>query len=105
MIAGIVKFEVKDEIKKQLADIEVARKHLAQVIEGCKKVPGMKEKLFIMDPETYAQGAALIFDTQENWEAYQKSDLFKTTVLDICEGEPRIETYLYSASLTGGVFI
>ena len=105
MIAAIVKFEVKDEVKKQLADIEVARKHIAQVIEGCKKIPGMKEKLFIMNPETLAQGAALIFDTLEHWEAYQKSDLFKTTVLDICEGEPRIETYVHTASLTGGVFL
>jgi hypothetical protein len=105
MIAAIVVFEVKDEIKKLLADKETVRKHLAQVIEGCKKVPGMKEKLFLMNPKTYGQGAALIFDTQENWEAYLKSDLYKTTVLDICEGEPRIEVYVHTASLTKGVFI
>ena len=103
MLAVICKFEVKDEVKKQLADMEVAKMHIAQVIEGCKKVPGMKEKLFIMDPKTYAQGAMLIFDTQDNWEAYRKSDLFKTTVLDICEGEPRIEVYVHTASLTRGV--
>ena len=105
MLAIICKFEIKDEVKKQLADIEVAKKHLAQIIEGCKRVPGMKEKLFIMNPETLAQGATLIFDTQENWEAYRKSDLFKTTVLDICEGEPQIEIYVHTASLTGGVHL
>jgi len=105
MIATIVRFEVKDEVKKLLADTEAVRKHLAQVIEGCKKVPGMKEKLFIMNPKTYGQGATLIFDTQENWEAYLKSDLYKTTVLDICEGEPIIEVYVHTASLTKGVLI
>ena len=105
MLAIIVRFEVKDEVKKQLADIEVAKKHIAQVVEGCKKVPGMKEKLFIMNPQTFAQGAMLIFDTQENWEAYLKTDIFKTTVLDICEGEPKIEIYIHTASLTGGVLL
>ena len=105
MLAIIVTFEVKDEVKKQLADKENSRKHLAMVIEGCKKVPGMKQKLFIMNPKTYGQGATLIFDTLEHWEAYKKTDLFKTTVLDICEGEPRIEIYEYTASLSDGVLI
>lgn len=105
MLAVICTFEVKDEVKKQLADTKVARKHIAKVIEGCKKIPGMKEKLFLMNPQTYGQGAALIFDTQENWEAYRKSDLFKTTVLDICEGEPRIEVYIHTANLKDGVLL
>lgn len=103
MLAIICTFEVKDEVKKQLADMEAARKHIAKVIEGCKKMPGMKEKLFLMNPKTYAQGATLIFDTQEHWEAYRKSDLFKTTVLDICEGKPIIEVYVHTASLSKGV--
>ena len=105
MFAVICIFEVKDEVKKQLADMDVARKHLAEIIEGCKKVPGMKEKLFVMNPKTYGQGATLIFDTLENWEAYRKSDLFKTTVLDICEGEPQIDIYVHTASLSGGVLL
>ena len=103
MLAIICTFEVKDEVKKQLADVEGARKHLAQVIEGCRKVPGLKQKHFIMNPKTYGQGALLIVDTMENWEAYRKSELFKTTVYDICQGEPRIEIYAYSANLKDGV--
>jgi len=105
MLAIICTFEVKDEVKKQLADVEAAKKHLAQVIEGCKKVPGMKQKYFIMNPKTYGQGAMLIFDTQENWEAYRKSGLFKTTVLDICQGEPRIEIYVHTGNLKDGVLL
>jgi len=105
MIAVIVKFELKEEVQKQLADIEVARKHIASVVEGCRKVPGLKEKFFIMDPKTLAQGAMLIWETQEHFDAYLKSDEFKTTVLDICQGEPNIETYVHTANLTDGVLI
>ena len=105
MIAAIVKFELKDEVKEQLADIEVAKNHINKVVEDCRKVPGLKEKFFIMDPKTYAQGAMLIWETQEQFDAYVKSDLFKTTVLDICQGDPRIEVYLHTANLTEGVLL
>jgi heme-degrading monooxygenase HmoA len=105
MIAAFVKFELKDEIRKKLADIDVAREHIRNVVEGCRKIPGLREKLFIMDPATYAQGAMLIWETREDFDAYLKSDEFKATVLDICKGEPVIETYVHTASLTGGVFI
>ena len=105
MIAAIVKFEVKDEMKKQLADIEVAKNHINNVVEGCRKVPGLREKFFIMDPKTNAQGAMLIWETQEHFDAYLKSDEYKTTVLDICEGEPSIEVYIHTANLTDGVLI
>jgi hypothetical protein len=42
MIAAIVRFEVKDEVKKQLAETNAARKHLRKVVEGCRKIPGLK---------------------------------------------------------------
>lgn len=54
MIAVIVRFDVKDEVKKALADTDVARKHLQKVVEGCRQIPGLKEKYFIMDPKTAA---------------------------------------------------
>jgi hypothetical protein len=59
----------------------------------------------IMDPKTYAQGAMLIWETQEHFDAYLKSDEYKTTVLDICEGEPSIEVYVHTANLTDGVLL
>ena len=105
MIAVIVKFEVKDEVAKQLADANVAKKHIQQVVEGCRKIRGLKEKLFIMDPETAAQGAMLLWEKQEDFEAYLKSPEYKATVLDICKGEPSIETYVHTANLTDGVLI
>ena len=105
MLAVIVKFELKDDVRKQLADINVARKHIQQVVEDCRKTPGLKEKYFIMDPKTAAQGAMLIWETQEDFDAYLKSAEYKATVLDICEGEPRIEVYVHTANLTDGVLI
>ena len=105
MIAVIVKFQVKDEVKKVLADVEVAREHIQKVVEGCRKIPGLKEKYFIMDTDTYAQGAMLIWDNIEQFEDYLKSAEYQATVLDICEGEPRIEIFTYTANLTDGVLI
>lgn len=105
MIAVLVRFDVKDEVKKELANKEAARQHLQEVIKGCRQVPGMIQKYFIMDPDTYAQGAMLLFDTRENFEKYSKTELFKQTVYDICEGTPRIEFYQHTANLKDGVFI
>jgi heme-degrading monooxygenase HmoA len=105
MIAAFVKFELKDEVRANLSDVDVVRAHIQSVVEGCRKIPGLKEKLFIMDPDTYAQGAMLIWETMEQFEAYLKSDEFKETVLDICRGEPVIETYVHTASLMNGVLI
>jgi heme-degrading monooxygenase HmoA len=47
----------------------------------------------------------LIWESQEQFDAYLKSDEFKATVLDICKGEPVIETYVHTANLTDGVLI
>ena len=105
MIAVIVKFQIKDEVRKQLADIEVAREHIQKVVEGCRKIPGLKEKYFIMDPATYAQGAMQLWESRENFEAYLKSDEYRETVLDICQGEPSVEVFVHTANLTDGVLI
>ena len=105
MIAAIVRFELKDEIRDMLADTEVARRHISKVVESCRKIPGLKEKFFIMDPRTFAQGAMLIWETQEHFDAYLKSEDYKATVLDICKGEPSVEVYIHTANLTDGVLI
>jgi quinol monooxygenase YgiN len=105
MIAAIVRFDVKDEVKELLADSRAAREHLQKVVEGCRKIPGLKEKYFIMDPATYAQGAMLLWEKREDFDKYLKSPEYKATVLDICQGKPRVEVYAYTANLTDGVLI
>lgn len=105
MIAAIVKFQLKDEVREQLADMNVAREHIQKVVEGCRKIPGLKEKYFIMDPVTYAQGAMLLWESREYFEDYLKSEEYKETVLDICKGEPSVEVFVHTANLTDGVLI
>ena len=105
MIAAIVKFQIRDEVREQLADMDVARDHIQKVVEGCRKTPGLKEKYFFMDPVTYAQGAMLIWESREYFEAYLKSNEWQETVLDICEGEPSVEVFIHTANLTEGVLI
>jgi quinol monooxygenase YgiN len=105
VIAAIVKFQVKDEVREQLADINVAREHIQKVVEGCRKIPGLKEKYFIMDPVTYAQGAMLLWEDRQYFEAYLKSKEYKETVLDICQGEPSVEVFVHTANLTDGVLM
>lgn len=105
MIAVIVRFDVRDEVKKQMSDKKVARRHLQEVVEGCRKVPGLIEKYFVMDPDTCAQGAMLLFDSRENFDKYSRTEMFKQTVYDICVGTPRIEFYQHTANLKDGVFI
>ncbi len=105
MIAAVVRFDIKDEVKKQLADTKAARRHLQKVVDGCREIPGLKEKFFIMDPDTYAQGAMLLWEKREDFDKYLKSPEYKATVLDICEGKPRVEVYVHTANLTDGVLI
>ena len=105
MIGARLVFSLRDEVKEQLVDIENAKRHLGDLVKQYKKVPGLKEKFFIMDPKTLAQGAFLVWETQEHFDEYLKSDLYKTAVLDICKGEPDIETYVLSASLKDGVLL
>ncbi len=103
MIAAMILFSLKDEVKSQM-DQKAVRDHLAKLVEEYKKVPGLKEKTFFMDPETLDQGAFLVWESQELLDQYLKSDLYKTAVTDICKGKPRWETYTVTATLKEGVF-
>lgn len=105
MIAAKVLFELKDEVKRDLADKENVKAHLAEMVRAYNGVPGLKQKYFIMDPGTLDQGAFLIWESQEHFDAYLKSDLWKSAVLDISARTPEIETYVLSASLSDGVLL
>lgn len=104
MLVAVILFSLKDEVKATM-DEKAVRAHLAHLVEEYKKVPGLKEKTFFMNPENIDQGAVLVWESQEHLDQYLKSDLYKTAVTDICQGEPRLETYLVTASLEDGVLI
>lgn len=102
MIGFTILFKLKEEVKSQM-DENAVKQHLSALVEEYKKVPGLIEKTFIMNPENLDQGAFLVWEAQDHLEAYLKTELYKTAVLDICEGEPRCETYLITATLKDGV--
>lgn len=102
MIGFNILFKLKNEVKSQM-DENAVKQHLNHLVEEYKKVPGLIEKTFVMNPENLDQGAFLVWKTQDHLEAYLKTELYKTAVLDICEGEPRCETYLITATLKDGV--
>lgn len=102
MIGFTILFKLKDEVKRQM-DENAVKNHLKMLVEEYKKVPGLKEKTFFMNPENFDQGALLVWETQGHLEAYLKTELYKTAVLDICKGQPRCETYLITATLKDGV--
>ena len=78
-------------VREQLADVNVVRGHIQKVVEGCRKILGLKGKFFIMDPETSAQDALLLWEKREEFDTYLKSEEYKASVLNICQGEPRVE--------------
>jgi hypothetical protein len=105
MIAVKVLFALKPEIKKQFSDKKTVKSHLSKMVELYKNVPGLKEKYFVMVPDTLVQGAFLIWEKPEDLDNYLKSELWQTAVISISEGKPEIESYLVSASLRDGVVL
>lgn len=105
MIATKVLFDIKPEVKKQLSDIKMVKSHLSKMLELYKNVPGLKEKYFVMVPETLAQGAFLIWEKQEDLDNYLNSELWQDAVISISRGKPKIESYLVTASLKDGVVL
>jgi hypothetical protein len=59
MIAAFVKFELKDEVRKKLSDIDIARKHIQNVVEGCRKIAGLKEKILYHGPGDERPGSLI----------------------------------------------
>ena len=102
MIGARILFALKDEVKSQM-DENASRNHLANMVEAYKKVPGLKEKTFFMNPDNYDRGAFLVWESREFLDQYLKSDLYKTAVTDRCKGEPSWETYVITATPKDGV--
>ena len=104
MIVSVIVFALKDEVREAM-DQEAVKNHLENLVEEYKQVPGLKEKTFFMNPENLDQGAVLVWESQELLDQYLESDLYKTAVTDICQGEPRFETYPVTATLKDGVLL
>ncbi len=52
MIGLSILFKLKDEVKSQM-DENAVKNHLSTLVEEYKKVPGLKEKTFFMNPPSF----------------------------------------------------
>ncbi|RPJ56174.1 MAG: hypothetical protein EHM12_10710 [Dehalococcoidia bacterium] len=102
MIGFKILFVLKDDVKKEM-DENAVKDHLRNLVAQYRKVPGLKEKTFFMNPKNLDQGAFLVWESQEHLDRYLQSDLYKAAVLDICKAQPQTETYLITATLKDGV--
>lgn len=75
MIGFTILFKLKEEVKSQM-DENAVKQHLSALVEEYKKVPGLIEKTFIMNPENLDQGAFLVWEAQDHliMEGVQKID-------------------------------
>lgn len=100
MIGTRVVFALEDEVKHN-----ALKKHLVHLVEQYKKVPGPREKFFFMNPDNLDQGAFLVWHSRESFGTYLESGLYKAAVTEIAKGEPDIEIYIITASLTDGMVL
>lgn len=58
------------------------------MVEGCRKIPELKERYFIMDPETSAQRAMLLWEKREDFDAYLIFVNFNGSRFLLCDNSP-----------------
>jgi len=90
--------------KEQVPDEEM-RKTLGELVEVYKEVPGLKSKYFLFDPKTGEVGGFYIFESQEARQEYLKTDLWKNAVIASAKGEPKVESFVITATLDAGVLL
>ncbi len=54
-----------------------------------RQVPGLRAKAFVLSPERAEFGGNYVWETQDDAEAYLRSDLFHALALEF--GEPRVQ--------------
>jgi hypothetical protein len=91
-------------LKEQMPEQEL-KKLLAQLVEVYKKVPGLKQKYFLLDPKTGEAGGIYAFESQKALDEYLKSDVWQNVVLANSKGKPKIETFVITAALDAGVLL
>jgi heme-degrading monooxygenase HmoA len=87
MIVQMVKF------KSGLSDEEV-RRVIAERAPQYEALAGLRQKLYISEPETGEYGGVYVWDDEESMREFRQSDL-AATIPDAyrVEGEPRVEIF------------
>lgn len=100
----MISMKVLFRMKQQLPEQEL-RNLLAQLVEIYKKVPGLKQKNFIVDPKTGEVGGIYTFEDQDALDTYLKSDVYKDVVLSNSQEEPKVEIFNIIAATDAGVLL
>jgi heme-degrading monooxygenase HmoA len=87
MIVQVVKY------KTGLTDEEAA-KTITQRAPQYKALPGLRQKLYIREPETGEYGGIYVWEDEDSMREFRESDLAATIPAAYrVEGEPRVEVF------------
>jgi hypothetical protein len=85
MFATTVRWDLPDETDWERLRAAAVR----SAFEQFRGVPGLRAKAFLFSPERGEFGGNYVWETQDDAEAYLRSELWRATVSRL--GEPRIE--------------
>jgi heme-degrading monooxygenase HmoA len=87
MIVQVVKYKIG------LSDAEAA-KTIAQRAPQYKALPGLRQKLYIREPETGEYGGIYVWEDEDAMRDFRESDLAGTIPAAYrVEGQPRVEVF------------
>jgi hypothetical protein len=96
MFATTIRFAMPQE-----TDWEVMRQlAVRSAFEQFRRVPGLRAKAFVFSPERCEFGGNYVWETQDDAEAYLRSEAWRSIVARL--GEPRIERTEISAYVECG---
>ena len=73
---------------------EEAAKTIAQRAPQYKALPGLRQKLYIREPETGEYGGIYVWEDEDSMREFRESDLAGTIPAAYrVEGEPRVEVF------------
>jgi hypothetical protein len=85
MFATTIRFQMPED-----TDWERLRQGLVHTaFERFRAIPGLRAKAFVFSPERSEFGGNYVWDTQDDAEAYLRSESWRATVVRF--GEPRVE--------------
>ncbi len=96
MFATTIRFTMPEETDWE----RLRQRAVRRAFEVYRTIPGLRAKAFIFSPERSEFGGNYVWDTQDDAEAFLRSDVWKTA--KSLYGEPRIERAEVCAYVEGG---
>ena len=96
MFAMTTRFTMPEETDWEL----FRRQAVRRAFESYRSIPGLRSKVFVFSPERGECGGDYVWETQDDAEAFLRSELWRGTVALL--GEPRVERWEISAYVEDG---